>query len=169
MLRKRILLKAYPSLKTIKEKMRLVLFMKFGRVSPNIKPQVLRYFFHELTGDSCASDTSDQAEIDERIRQIIELEDPDITADLRTLNSSTSRAKFDRFWSECEAILNEEVGVAVDDRRHSEVTHLATAISVRDLWERVKQRIPADTEWLRLQFWPKTVHAEKTLHYTVDL
>ena len=131
----------------------------------------MRYFYHELTGDSHASDTSDQAEIDDRIRQIIELEDPDIIADLRTLNSTTSQAKFDRFWSECEAVLNEEVGVAVDDRRHSEGTHLATAISIRDLWERVKQRLPADTaipsqEWLRLHFWPKTVHAKKTLHYT---
>ena len=56
------------------------------------------------------------------------------------MNSSASQAKFDRFWSECEAVLNEEVGVAVDDRRHLEVTHLATAISIRDLWERVKQR-----------------------------
>ena len=98
-----------------------------------------------LTGDSHASDRSDQAEIDDHIHQIIKLKDPDIIADLRTLNSSTSQAKFDRFWSECEAVLNEEVGVAVDDRRHSEVIHLATAISIRDLWECVKQRLPADT------------------------
>jgi len=45
------------------------------------------------------------------------------------------RAKFDRFWSECEAVLNEEVGVAMDDHRHSEVTHLVSAISIRDIWE----------------------------------
>lgn len=130
----------------------------------------MRYFYHELTGDSHASDTSHQVEIGDRVHQN-ELEDPDIIADLRTLNSSTSRAKFDRFWSECEAVLNEEVGVAVDDRRHSEVTHLASAISIRDLWECVKQRFPADTaipsqECLRLQFWSKTVHVKKTLHYT---
>ena len=82
--------KSLPIIETIKEKiptfhtraMRRILFMKFGRVSPTIKPQVLHYFYHELTGDSCASDTSDQAEIDERIRQIIELEDPDNIADL---------------------------------------------------------------------------------------
>ena len=125
--------------------MRWVLFMKFGRVSSNVKPHVLCYFYHELTGDSHASDTSDQAEIDVHIHQIIELEDPDIIADLRTLNLSTSRVKFDRFWSVCEAILNEEVCVAVDDHRHLEVTHLATAISIRDLWERIKQRLPANT------------------------
>lgn len=97
------------------------------------KPHVLRYFYHELTGDSLSSDTSDQAEIHDCLRQIINLEDPDIIADLRTLNSPTSRAKFGRFWSDCEAILDEEVGVAVDDWRHSEVTHLATATSIRDL------------------------------------
>ena len=63
---------------------------------------------------------------------MIELEDPNIP-DLRTLNSSTSHAKFNRFWSEWESILNEEVGVAVKDRHHAEVTHLATSISIRDL------------------------------------
>ena len=100
--------------------------------------------------------------------QMIELDDPDIIPDLRTLNSSTTRAKFDNFWRECEAILNEEVGVAVDDRCHTEITHLASAISVRDLWERVKQRLPnnAPIPSLRLQFWSKTEHAKKTLHYT---
>ena len=125
---------------------------------------MLHYLYSEVTGDCCAADITDQAEIDDRVCQIIELKDPDIIADLRTLNSSTSRAKFDRFWSECEAILNEDIGVAVNDHRHTEITHLATAISIRDLWERVKQRLPTDTpipsqEWLRLQFWPKTKHA----------
>ena len=62
------------------------------------------------------------------------MEDPDIVADLRTLNSSTSE-QFVRFWSECEAVLIVVVGVAIDDRCHSEATHLATAISIRDLWE----------------------------------
>jgi len=52
------------------------------------------------------------------------------------------RAKFDRFWYECEAVLNEEVGVAMDDHRHSEVTHLASAISIRDIWECVKGFLP---------------------------
>lgn len=151
--------------------MRKVLFTKFGRISPSVKPYMLRYLYSELTGDHSAADTTEQAEIDDSVYQMIELEYPDIIPDLRTLNSSTSRAKFDRFWSECECILNEEVGVAVDDRRHTEVTHLASAISIRDLWEHVKERLPADTpvpsqERLRLQFWPKTKHAMKTLHYT---
>ena len=58
---------------------------------------MLCYLYSELSGDHCAADTTDQAEIDDRVYQIIELDDPDIIADLRTLNSSTSRATFDRF------------------------------------------------------------------------
>ena len=170
--------KSLPTIEAIKKiptfhtrAMRNVLFTKFGRISPSVKPYMLRYLYSELTGDSSSADTTDQAEIDDRVCQKIELEDPDIIADLRTLNSSETRAKFDTFWKECEAVLNEEIGIAVDDRRHTEVTHLASAISVRDLWERTKQRLPADTpipsqEWLRLQFWPKSKHAMKTLHYT---
>ena len=151
--------------------MRKALFSKFGRIAPNIKPACLRYFYSELTGDSSASINFMQAEVDSRVKQFIELEDPSVITDLRTLNSTTERAKFDRFWQECDAVLNEEIDTAVDDRRHSEVTHLASALSVRDLFERVSQRVPEgmplpSPEWLRLQFWPKTKHAKASLHYT---
>lgn len=81
--------------------MRKVLFTKFGRLSPNVK---LRYLYSELNGDHSAADTTDQAEIDAFVCQIIELEDCDIIPDLRTLNSSISRAN--TFWSECDAVLN---------------------------------------------------------------
>ena len=40
--------------------------------------------------------------------------------------------KYEKFWKECQRLLNDEVGVAVDDRRHGELTHLARAISVKD-------------------------------------
>ena len=89
---------------------------------------------------------------------MIKLEDADIP-NLRTLNLSTSRAKFSRFWRECESVLNKKVGVAVDDRRHTEVTHLATAIFIRDLCECVKQRLPADTP--RVASFTETKHAMK--------
>ena len=113
----------------------------------------------------------DQSQIDTRVRQYIDLEDPEVICDLRSLNSSTERAKYNQFWEECEAVLNEDIGLAVDDRRHSEVTHLASAVSVRDLRERVAARLPEGTtvpsnEWLRLQFWPKTKCAKTSLHYT---
>ena len=48
----------------------------------------------------------------------------------------------------------------MDDRRHSDVVHLAQAISIRDLHDEVQKQCPDSTciaslEWIRLQFWPK--------------
>ena len=63
------------------------------------------------------------------------------------------------FWACAKEYIEEEVGTAVDDRRHSTVVHIAKAISVRDLREKVVERcppnipIPSD-EWIRLQFSP---------------
>lgn len=95
---------------------------------------------------------------------------PSTIFDLRSLNSSTSRAEFDVFWNQCSAYLNETIGTAVDDGRHSEVVHLAHAISLRDLQDQVLKRCPEGTlvlslEWIRLQFWPKSKHMLNT-HYT---
>ena len=69
------------------------------------------------------------------------------------------------------SVVNEDLGVAVDDRRHGEVTHLAKAISVRDFCEQVSRRCPSGTpipseEWLRLQFWK---NASVSMHYTGQL
>jgi len=144
--------------------MRTAMFEKFGRISPSTKPSVLRYFYEEVTGDQAAAT---QQEVDQRILQIINMEDPTVLPDLRALNS----AKFDIFWEECGRFLNEDTGVAVDDRRHGEITHLARAIFVRDLVEQVKSCCPSGTpipsiEWTRLQFWPKTPAAKSSLHYT---
>ena len=65
----------------------------------------------------------------------------------------------------------EDLGVAVDDRCRGEVTHLAKAISVRDLHEQVSRRCPSGTplpseEWLWLQFCPKTKNPSVSMHYT---
>ena len=59
----------------------------------------------------------------------------------------------------------------MDNQCHGEVTHLAKAISIRDLREQVSIRCPPGTsipsdEWLRLQFWPKTKKASVSMHYT---
>ena len=67
--------------------------------------------------------------------------------------------------------MNEDVGAAVDDRRHGEITHLARVISVRDLAEQVIAHCPSgikirSVEWTRLQFWPKTPAGKSSLHYT---
>ena len=101
----------------------------------------------------------------------MEPEDPQTIFDLRSLNSFTERAKYDVFWDHCSQYLNECVGTAVDDSRHSEVVHLAQAISVRDLRDQVQVKCPEGTaipslEWIRLQFCPKTKHSKAASHYT---
>ena len=48
------------------------------------------------TGYRSSSDTTDQAKIDERVKQAIEMEDPHIVMDLRHLNSGM-KAQYDEF------------------------------------------------------------------------
>ena len=129
-----------------------------------------KLFLFIFPGDCCASSTTDQTRIDQRVQQIVDMEDSDVILDLRALNEG-QKSKYDAFWEECGKFLHEEIGSAVDDRRHCVITHLARAISIRDLVEQVKQRcspeisIPS-AEWVRLQFWPKTPRAKSIHHHT---
>lgn len=68
-------------------------------------------------GDQSAASSIDQSEIDQRIYQIIEMEDADIIADLRSLNGR-KRSHYDTFWAECDKFLQEDIMPAIDDRRH---------------------------------------------------
>ena len=92
---------------------------------------------------------------------ILEMEDADIVVDLRYLNSGR-RTRYHVFWIECKKVLDRS---PVDDRS---VTHLAIAISVRDIREQVQAKCPNRTpipseSWIHLQFWPKT---QSKIHYT---
>ena len=89
---------------------------KFGKISSSVKPAVLRYFYHDLTGDSSGSETMNQEEVN---LHAIEIEDFEIVADLRHLNSG-NKTKYDVFWDECGKFLEQNIGTstAVDDRRH---------------------------------------------------
>lgn len=49
----------------------------------NIKPAYLREMYRELTGDSLATSSEIESQVNERIRQSLELEDPDLVVDLR--------------------------------------------------------------------------------------
>ena len=111
-----------------------------------------------------------ESQVDERVKSYIEMEDPDVIMDLRELQSGRE-SKFDVFWDECSKYLQECIGLAVDDKRHSNVTHMASAISVRDLLQQVTIRCPPSTplpsrSWLSLQFWPKSSHNHSKIHYT---
>ena len=69
------------------------------------------------------------------------MEDPDVILDLRALNGG-QKTKYNTFWDEVQKFPQEGVGLAAEERRHSEVTHLARAISVRDLLEQVSAHCP---------------------------
>jgi len=142
-------------------------------VCPEIKPVVLRALYRDLTNDLSAPNDFDEAMIDERMKLVLDMEDPSVVVDLRHLNTS-NKSKYDVFWDECQKFLQEGIGSAIDDRLHQTVTHMAAAVSVSDLLEEVKRRCPNDTDipsvsWLRLQFWPKTAHAKLKTHYTGKL
>ena len=150
--------------------MRSEFMQKFGRVTPAVQPVVLCYFYKDLTGDCSGSESLHQEEVDERVKQAIEMEDPNVVIDLRQLNSC-SKTRYDTFWDECKKFLKEEVGTAVDDRRHSDVTHIANTISIRDFCDWVASRCPEgiavpSVEWVRLQFWPKNHPHKSALHHT---
>ena len=149
--------------------MRRDAFELFGLVSPGTKKSVVRRLYKELVCDSSASTNLSQEEIDQRVQTMFDLEDASFVYDLRTHYGE--KTKFDQFWACAKEYIEEEVGTAVDDRRHSTVVHTAKAISVRDLREKVVERCPPNTpvpsdEWIRLQFSPSCKSSHTQLRYT---
>jgi len=90
-------------------------------------------------GDSSSANGLNEKEVDERVKLFFEMEDPEIIIDLRELNTG-QHTKYDIFWEECQKFLQEDIGLAVDERRHTNITHMARAISARDLLEQVSSR-----------------------------
>ncbi len=146
---------------------------KFGGIAPTVKPAVLRYFYRDLTGHAAAATDMEEAEVDERVKEFLQMEpdDPNIVFDLREVKRPEGKTKYDVFWNEAEKFINEDVGMAVEDRRHGQVTHLAKVISIRDFREQVTSCWPEGTiipseEWLQLQLWPNNAKRRAALHYT---
>lgn len=77
--------------------MRQSLMQKYGRVAPNIKPAILRSLYQDVTGDSSAAVNVHEAEIDESVRLLLDMEDPDVVIDLRVLNTER-KSQYDIFW-----------------------------------------------------------------------
>ena len=125
-----------------------------------------------------SSDNLSEALIDERIDAITNTQDLQLWMILDIIYNRGHPTKYERFWEECRKYLEDET--AVDDRRHGEHTHLAKAISARNLQVsvlslsyqmageirkpsyifEVTKRCPEGApipskQWLRLQFWPK--------------
>ena len=153
--------------------MRREFIHSFGKVT-NSKSAFLREAYRRSTGDqSCSSNAAEQA-IDERVKQILGDEDPDLICDLRD-NNKGRPGKYKVFLDRCRKYIDSTIDTAVDDRRHDllsgndVVTHLATAMSVADLHAQVVKLCPDRTpipsvQWLRLQFWPRRANSGFAKH-----
>ena len=120
-----------------------------------------------------------EANVDVRLKEALDLEDPDIVYDLRVLNSGRP-TQYDQFLNECKKYIDSTVETAVDERRHDEVeqndvvVHLSKAMSVQELHKRVNERLPEGTsipseQWLRLQFWLNRVSNKTAKYHTGKL
>lgn len=148
-------------------------FMQKASLICNVQTKEARYIYKHLSGDSSAADTSNMREVDLRVQQAFDMQDPDILTDLREHNSGQPK-KYSIFFDKSKEYLENVVETAVDDRRHDVFTHLAQAISVPDLLEQVKLTCPPDTpipseQWLRLQFAPKNPSSYASIQYTGNL
>ena len=98
----------------------------------SVNPMHAQNLYAIATDDSSASTNAATAAIDQRVMDFVQLEDPDIIMDLRTVNEVSS--KFDEFFEKTKEVIEETIGHAVDERRHDVVTHLATATSAAALY-----------------------------------
>ena len=132
----------------------------------DIAPHYIRHIYRTLTGDSSAEISS--SEIDARVNLAVATEDPDLVSDLRHLNHGRPADTFKLFLDELTKVVEEQT--AVDDRRHG-IAHMSQFISIRDLIQQVKFRlpngtpIPSETTVIYL-FAPPNVHAKSAQYYT---
>lgn len=131
----------------------------FGRFTSS-KPAFLREAYRRLIGDATAASTAEQDEVDKRIGKLLDTEDPELIWDLQVQNTGLPES-YTVFLEECQRYLESSVETAVDERRHDPVadggeviTHLARALSVRDLYDQVCKTCPEGTpfpsiQWLR--------------------
>ena len=82
-------------------------------------PVELRSIFTHLTHDTRAAPNLVTKEIDERFEQSLLLEEPGLNVDLRMQNNHAGSEQFEVFFKTTESYLQEEVGTAVQERRHS--------------------------------------------------
>ena len=116
----------------------------FGTVC-NVESYVLREAYKRLKGDASAEDNVSGKEINTHLSEALDTCDPELIVDLCVDNQGRPEV-YQVFLEECQKYISEKVETAVDDRRHAVsdnadiITRLATALSVRDLYEEVCKR-----------------------------
>ena len=90
--------------------------------------------------------------VDENVtKALLQLDDPDIILDLRSVNGKAKCNVFDLFWDELKLYLDETT-LAVDERRHGEVMHMPFAISIRHLCDVITERLNKNTSTQHLPY-----------------
>ena len=105
-----------------------------------IPSHVSRNIYRSLTGDSSTEITN--SEIDKRVQLALDTNDPDLIVDLRNLNSGRPGDTFQVFFDELAKYVEE---ITAADERHHGVAHMSEFLSLRDMIERVSERVPHNT------------------------
>ncbi|CAG8748188.1 32351_t:CDS:10 [Gigaspora margarita] len=119
-----------------------------------VTPAILRMLHYNLTGNAAVSSDIVSRDVEERLRLMLTLADPNIIVDLRT-NNGFKGLKFNAFWDETNAYFNEQNLLAVNERLKT--------IHGNPLPFDVN--IPSD-EWIRLQFCPTNTTTTRAACYT---
>ena len=95
-----------------------------------------------------AASSLEEAEVNSRVAQVLNAEDPDLAWDLPVRNTGRSEP-YTAFLEECQQYIALTVETAVDERRYDTVdkngqviTNLACALSARDLHDEISKRCP---------------------------
>ena len=113
----------------------------FGRVT-GTKAAVLCEAYKRLTGDLPAAENQTEHEVDERLREVLDSEDPDLIWDLRV----NKEGRPEKYTEVCKTFIDGKVETAADEHRHDNVAsdgnmvsiaHLAMAISTSDLHRQI--------------------------------
>ena len=146
-------------------------FTLCGRITPKSKPHVLRAIYNALTGECSASRTTAKSEVDARVSEVMAMEDSDIVIDLQEYNKN-GQDHFGIFWDKCNKFLTS--CTYVHERRHSTISFMAKAVSVRDMIEQVTKLCPAgipipSESWVRFNFCPQNPQPKVASRYTCHL
>ena len=80
-----------------RQMLRNKLIHSFESILPKTNLATLHEFYCAVTGDQSGSLTTNESEIDERLHEALEKEDPDIVIGLQEVNKGHS-SKFSMFW-----------------------------------------------------------------------
>ncbi|KAI8516352.1 hypothetical protein Bbelb_049330 [Branchiostoma belcheri] len=132
-------------------------------------PVVLREMYQYLTNDATVEECPLSKDIRQRLKMLLDSEDPDLIVDMRSLNER--KESYQEFWNEAAKVIEEMQLRSVDDRRHGQVCYMALVMSIQDFITQVAKRLPEGAKipspsWVSLQFWPKNPYADRAVRYT---